>query len=179
MSAVSETLARQLPKEHYLNAEYGWKSWLFTVDHKRIAILYLVSITLAFFIGGGYATAIRLEPCIPDFIGHPARLGEKLEADELRRPRVGFQFQVVGILGRRCRSGTGTGRWKRTRPDADEPRRGAWAGNAHAPLPDRVRTDVNPSSSFMVSAPEPSSGWRRNRHHCRRTLGRSGNGTRR
>jgi cytochrome c oxidase subunit 1 len=65
MSAVSETLARQLPKEHYLNAEYGWKSWLFTVDHKRIAILYLVSITLAFFIGGGYATAIRLELVTP------------------------------------------------------------------------------------------------------------------
>jgi cytochrome c oxidase subunit 1 len=65
MSAVSETLARQLPKEHYLNAEYGWKSWLFTVDHKRIAILYLVSITFAFFIGGGYATAIRLELVTP------------------------------------------------------------------------------------------------------------------
>jgi cytochrome c oxidase subunit I len=65
MSAASELVERQLPKEHYLNAEYGWKSWLFTVDHKRIAILYLVSITVAFFIGGGYATAIRLELVTP------------------------------------------------------------------------------------------------------------------
>ncbi len=65
MSAASESVERQLPKEHYLNAEYGWRSWLFTVDHKRIAILYLVSITLAFFIGGGYATAIRLELVTP------------------------------------------------------------------------------------------------------------------
>ncbi|HJS60015.1 MAG TPA: cbb3-type cytochrome c oxidase subunit I [Vicinamibacteria bacterium] len=65
MSAVSDTLEGPLPKEHYLNAEYGWRSWLFTVDHKRIAILYLVSITVAFFIGGGYATAIRLELVTP------------------------------------------------------------------------------------------------------------------
>ena len=26
---------------NYLNADYGWKSWLFTLDHKRIALLYL------------------------------------------------------------------------------------------------------------------------------------------
>ena len=31
---------------NYLNVAYGWKSWLFTTDHKRIAILYLISITL-------------------------------------------------------------------------------------------------------------------------------------
>ncbi len=48
------------PKEHYLNADYGWKSWLFTTDHKRIAILYLVSVTLAFFLGGAYAVLVRL-----------------------------------------------------------------------------------------------------------------------
>ncbi len=52
--------AAALPKHHYLNAGYGWKSWLFTRDHKRIAILYLVSITLAFFLGGAYAVLIRL-----------------------------------------------------------------------------------------------------------------------
>ncbi len=65
MTATSESVERQLAKEHYLNAEYGWRSWLFTVDHKRIAILYLASITLAFFIGGAYATAIRLELVTP------------------------------------------------------------------------------------------------------------------
>ena len=31
--------------ENYLNNGYGLKSWLFTKDHKRIAMLYLVSIT--------------------------------------------------------------------------------------------------------------------------------------
>jgi cytochrome c oxidase subunit 1 len=52
--------APALPKVHYLNSDYGWKSWLFTTDHKRIAILYLVSITLMFFLGGAYAVLIRL-----------------------------------------------------------------------------------------------------------------------
>jgi cytochrome c oxidase subunit 1 len=40
------------PGENYLNVAFGWKSWLLTVDHKRIAILYLISITLMFFVGG-------------------------------------------------------------------------------------------------------------------------------
>jgi cytochrome c oxidase subunit 1 len=48
------------PRETYLNVEFGVKSWLLTKDHKRIAILYLVSITLMFFIGGAAATVIRL-----------------------------------------------------------------------------------------------------------------------
>ena len=37
---------------NYLNESYGIKSWLFTTDHKRIAILYLLSITVMFWIGG-------------------------------------------------------------------------------------------------------------------------------
>ena len=51
--------------EHYLNVRYGLKSWLLTVDHKRIALLYLVSITFFFFIGGAAATLIRLELMTP------------------------------------------------------------------------------------------------------------------
>ncbi len=30
-----------LPKSNYLNDDYGLKSWLLTLDHKRIAILLL------------------------------------------------------------------------------------------------------------------------------------------
>ena len=44
----------------YLNADYGWKSWLFTTDHKRIALLYLISITLYFFVGGAFAVLMRI-----------------------------------------------------------------------------------------------------------------------
>src|SRR5271155_4091421 len=42
-------------REDYLNAGHGLKSWLLTVDHKRIALLYLISITFFFFIGGFFA----------------------------------------------------------------------------------------------------------------------------
>jgi len=45
---------------NYLNADYGWKSWLFTIDHKRIALLYLASITFYFFIGGAFAVLMRI-----------------------------------------------------------------------------------------------------------------------
>jgi cytochrome c oxidase subunit 1 len=60
-TAVVETGER----ETYLNREYGIKSWLLTVDHKRIALLYLASITLFFFIGGFFALLIRLELLTP------------------------------------------------------------------------------------------------------------------
>jgi len=50
---------------NYLNVEDGWKSWLFTTDHKRIAILYLISITGFFFLGGLFALLIRLELLTP------------------------------------------------------------------------------------------------------------------
>jgi cytochrome c oxidase subunit 1 len=52
-------------REHYLNVNYGVKSWLFTIDHKRIALLYLASITLFFFLGGFFAVLIRLELLTP------------------------------------------------------------------------------------------------------------------
>jgi len=51
--------------ENYLNNGYGLKSWLLTRDHKRIAILYLISITAMFFVGGFFAMLIRLELLTP------------------------------------------------------------------------------------------------------------------
>ncbi len=54
-----------VPREHYLNVAYGLKSWLLTVDHKRIAILYLLSITGFFAIGGLFAAIIRMELMTP------------------------------------------------------------------------------------------------------------------
>lgn len=51
--------------ENYLNAGYGVKSWLMTTDHKRIAILYMISITFFFFIGGFFALLMRLELMTP------------------------------------------------------------------------------------------------------------------
>src|SRR5262249_16222133 len=61
MSAVEAIYTR----EHYLNTAFGWRSWFLTKDHKRIALLYLISITLFFFLGGTFATLIRLELMTP------------------------------------------------------------------------------------------------------------------
>ena len=50
----------------YLSEGYTLRSWLTTHDHKRIAVLYAVSITLFFFLGGVAAAVIRLQLATPD-----------------------------------------------------------------------------------------------------------------
>ncbi|HTT62733.1 MAG TPA: cbb3-type cytochrome c oxidase subunit I [Bryobacteraceae bacterium] len=52
-------------RDSYLTHEYGVKSWLLTQDHKRIALLYLAGISFFFFLGGVFATIIRLELLTP------------------------------------------------------------------------------------------------------------------
>src|SRR5947209_16479398 len=64
--ATAALAERTIPAEHYLNQEFGIKSWLLTKDHKRIGILYLLSITLFFFVGGFFAVMIRLNLLTPD-----------------------------------------------------------------------------------------------------------------
>ncbi|MGO4567620.1 cbb3-type cytochrome c oxidase subunit I [Rhizobium sp. 2YAF20] len=59
---LSETAAERLS---YLRAGHSLKSWLLTTDHKRIALLYLVSITFFFFIGACAAALIRLDLLTP------------------------------------------------------------------------------------------------------------------
>ncbi len=62
---IPEQSTASLPKNSYLTGEYGLKSWLLTQDHKRIGLLYLISITFFFFIGGAFAGLIRLELLTP------------------------------------------------------------------------------------------------------------------
>lgn len=60
----------EFPANNYLTNGHGLASWLLTKDHKRIAILYLISISVFFFIGGLFAMGIRLELATPqgDFV---------------------------------------------------------------------------------------------------------------
>jgi cytochrome c oxidase subunit 1 len=75
MSAEATT---NLPRRvNYLNVDHGVKSWLLTKDHKRIAILYLVSISFFFAIGGLMASLIRLELATP--------AGDLVQADVYNR----------------------------------------------------------------------------------------------
>lgn len=52
--------------ENYLNCSSGWKSWAFTIDHKRIGVMYLVAICTAFLAGGIMALVLRMELWTPD-----------------------------------------------------------------------------------------------------------------
>jgi len=70
---------------NYLNANYGIRSWLLTVDHKRIGLLYLGSITAMFLIGGIFAGLIRLELLTP--------AGDMVESDTYNK-----LFTMHGIV---------------------------------------------------------------------------------
>jgi cytochrome c oxidase subunit 1 len=56
----------QTPRLNYLNATRGLASWLLTKDHKRIAILYLLTVTIMFFVGGAAITIVRLNLMTPE-----------------------------------------------------------------------------------------------------------------
>ncbi|MCB1991064.1 MAG: cbb3-type cytochrome c oxidase subunit I, partial [Geminicoccaceae bacterium] len=66
------TITGEMPPRSYLRAGHTIRSWLLTTDHKRIAILYLVTITLFFLIGSVAAGLIRLELVTPrgDLLSH-------------------------------------------------------------------------------------------------------------
>jgi len=67
MSTASPAIPQQeRPKPNYLNHAHGFASWLLTIDHKRIGLLYIAVISLMFAIGGVYAGLIRLELLTPE-----------------------------------------------------------------------------------------------------------------
>src|ERR1041384_1533622 len=73
MSTAIQTPVPVMPAKHYLNDNYGIRSWLLTKDHKRIAILYLLSISFFFLLGGMFAVLIRMHLLTPN--------GELFQAD--------------------------------------------------------------------------------------------------
>lgn len=65
MSASYVSTQQQGEPLNYLNCERGIWSWLTTVDHKRIGLMYLFSLTFFFFVGGLAALAVRTELAFP------------------------------------------------------------------------------------------------------------------
>ncbi|MDB5039024.1 MAG: ctaD, partial [Bacteriovoracaceae bacterium] len=51
--------------KNYLNYPTGIKSWLITLDHKRIGLMYLFTTLTFFLVGGTYAMLIRLKHWYP------------------------------------------------------------------------------------------------------------------
>ncbi|MBC86887.1 MAG: cytochrome c oxidase subunit I, partial [Bdellovibrionaceae bacterium] len=60
------------PGENYLNHEKGLKSWLTTLDHKRIGVMYMITVLVFFAMGGFAAIMLRTELAAPG----PGVLGE-------------------------------------------------------------------------------------------------------
>ncbi len=54
------TGGRTRARENYLNIKHTVSSWLLTADHKRIAVLYMISISVMFLFGGVAAAGIRI-----------------------------------------------------------------------------------------------------------------------
>jgi cytochrome c oxidase subunit 1 len=75
------------PKTNYLTATYGLKSWLLTLDHKRIGILYIITLTTFFMMGGIYAALIRLELLTP--------AGDLLSSEAYNRTFTGHGVLMV------------------------------------------------------------------------------------
>jgi cytochrome c oxidase subunit I len=60
------TLEKAIADTSYLNDPPGIKNWLFTLDHKRIGVLYLYGIMASFLLGGIFAMLLRLELLSPE-----------------------------------------------------------------------------------------------------------------
>ncbi len=62
---VSKPLNTALGETNYLTHTRGILSWLFTLDHKRIGVMYMVMVLVSFFFGGVFALLIRTELIAP------------------------------------------------------------------------------------------------------------------
>ncbi len=70
-ATTDATTAAHLPDAHasggsYLTAQKGILSWLFTLDHKRIGVMYLVTVLTFFMVAGLLALAVRVELFTPE-----------------------------------------------------------------------------------------------------------------
>ncbi|MDD5719655.1 MAG: cbb3-type cytochrome c oxidase subunit I [Candidatus Krumholzibacteria bacterium] len=81
--------------ENYLNCASGWRSWLFTLDHKRIGVMYLAAILFSFFLGGIFALLVRTELISP---GHTIMDADSYNrAFTLHGAIMTFLFIIPGI----------------------------------------------------------------------------------
>jgi cytochrome c oxidase subunit 1 len=60
-AATADAVYDESGGKNYINAEKGVVSWLTTVDHKRIGLMYLVSTLTMFMIAGIFALILRIE----------------------------------------------------------------------------------------------------------------------
>jgi cytochrome c oxidase subunit I len=68
----TRTTDRPRPQKNYLTQEKGLWSWMTTVDHKRLGVMYLIGVMSAFLVGGIFALLVRLTLLTPShkLFGH-------------------------------------------------------------------------------------------------------------
>jgi cytochrome c oxidase subunit 1 len=118
--------------DNYLTHDKGFLSWALTLDHKRIGVMYLVSVLAAFALGGTFALVVRTELLTPGktiiehdtynqmftlhgavmvFLviipGIPAALGNiilplQLGAKDVAFPRLNLASYYLWVLGACC-----------------------------------------------------------------------------
>jgi cytochrome c oxidase subunit 1 len=57
----SEAATADTPEPSYIDVKKGIVSWLVTLDHKRIGMMYLAGILISFLLGGAFALMVRAE----------------------------------------------------------------------------------------------------------------------
>ena len=62
---LSQPLDTATRPDNYLTHTRGFMSWAFTLDHKRIGVMYMVSVLISFFVGGVFALLARTELLTP------------------------------------------------------------------------------------------------------------------
>ena len=74
LAGIPEANRADVHHDNYLTHTRGFKSWALTLDHKRIAILYMVGVMTMFAVGGVFALLLRLELFTPkaSFSSNPA-----------------------------------------------------------------------------------------------------------
>ena len=70
MASPTTTADAAIPQQkgaddNYLTHDKGILSWIFTLDHKRIGVMYLMSVMVAFALGGFFALIVRTELLTP------------------------------------------------------------------------------------------------------------------
>jgi len=67
MTAITPDIGRPSVEveDNYLTHTRGFASWIFTLDHKRIGVMYMVSVLTAFLAGGIFAMLVRTQLLVP------------------------------------------------------------------------------------------------------------------
>ncbi|MCP3902747.1 MAG: cytochrome c oxidase subunit I [Planctomycetes bacterium] len=74
-----------LERTNYLTHTRGVLSWLLTLDHKRIGLMYLVSVLASFLLGGIFALLVRTELMFPNYDAVTGEMNPFIDADTYNR----------------------------------------------------------------------------------------------